>query len=233
MAEDILLLARRQTNNAVLEINDHIINLALIQLEDKVIQMTGFKLSHFQLQSPHRSVTTQTSHDIIRETSYDIDELRQYVADNEPRLDNVPQQKAIYARLLHQIHDNAGGIFFLDAPGGTGKTFLINLVLAKVRSEGYKALATASSGIAATLMHGGRTVHSTFKLPFNLTRDESPVCRLSADSSMAEVLRQCKCIVWDECTMAHKRRFKTVGRTIAQWGVFFFYWLVTSGRHCL
>ena len=48
-------------------------------------------------------------------------------------------------------------MLFFDAPGGTGKTFLINLILAKLRSEGNIALATASSGIAATLLTGGRT----------------------------------------------------------------------------
>ncbi|UYV76739.1 hypothetical protein LAZ67_14001920 [Cordylochernes scorpioides] len=53
-----------------------------------------------------------------------------------------------------------------------GKTFLINLLLTKVRSTGDSALSTASSGIAATLLHGGRTAHSTFKLPLDLTRDE-------------------------------------------------------------
>ncbi|KAL4132398.1 hypothetical protein QTP88_009552 [Uroleucon formosanum] len=34
---------------------------------------------------------------------------------------------------------------FLDAPGGTGKTFLINLLLAQIRSSGKVALAVASS----------------------------------------------------------------------------------------
>ena len=56
-------------------------------------------------------------------------------------------------------------MLFLDAPGSTSKTFLINLILAKLRSEGNIALATASSGIAATLLTGGRTLHSTFKIP--------------------------------------------------------------------
>jgi len=45
------------------------------------------------------------------------------------------------------------------------KTFLINLLLAKVRYGGKIALAVASSGIAATLLVGARTAHYTFKLP--------------------------------------------------------------------
>ncbi|KAE9542286.1 hypothetical protein AGLY_003413 [Aphis glycines] len=61
--------------------------------------------------------------------------------------------------------------FFLDAPGGTGKTFLINLLLAQIRSSGKVALAVASSGIAANLLSGGRTAHLTFKLPLNVLFD--------------------------------------------------------------
>jgi len=37
------------------------------------------------------------------------------------------------------------------APGGTGKTYLINLLMAKVRSSYGIAIEAASSGIAATL----------------------------------------------------------------------------------
>ena len=68
-----------------------------------------------------------------------------------------------------------GGMLFLDAPGGTGKTFLINLILAKLRSEGKIALATASSGIATTLLTGGLTLHSTFKIPLDLHAMDIPI----------------------------------------------------------
>ena len=61
------------------------------------------------------------------------------------------------------VDANEGGILFLDAPGGTGKTFLINLILAKLRSEGKIALATSSSGIAATLLTGGRPYTAPLK----------------------------------------------------------------------
>jgi hypothetical protein len=61
-----------------------------------------------------------------------------------------------------------GNAFFIDGPGGTGKTFLYNNLLAAVRKEGDIALAVASSGIAALLLPGGRTAHSRLKIPFKL-----------------------------------------------------------------
>jgi len=56
------------------------------------------------------------------------------------------------------VNDGTGG--FLDALGGTGKTFLISLILATIRSKNSITLALVSSGIAATLLEGGRTAHS-------------------------------------------------------------------------
>jgi len=78
-------------------------------------------------------------------------------------------QQEVYDYFCSMIDRNEGGILFLDAPGGTGKTFLINLILAKLQSEGKIALATASSGgIAATFLNGGCTLHGTFKVPLDL-----------------------------------------------------------------
>ncbi|KAG5606519.1 hypothetical protein H5410_028011 [Solanum commersonii] len=52
--------------------------------------------------------------------------------------------------------------FFIDGPGGTGKSFLYRALLATVRYRGFIALATASSGVAASLLPGGRPAHSFF-----------------------------------------------------------------------
>ncbi|GBP77906.1 hypothetical protein EVAR_89559_1 [Eumeta japonica] len=62
-----------------------------------------------------------------------------------------------------------GGIIFLDTPGGTGKTFLINIILAEIRAKKEIVLVLVSSGIAATLRDSGRTAHSGLKLPLNVT----------------------------------------------------------------
>ena len=105
-------------------------------------------------------------------------------------------------------------MIFLDAPGGTGKTYLTNLLLAKVRSTGRVALAVGSSGIAATLLSGGKTAHSTFFLPPDLHHAKQPTCSKSRESEKALVLRQTSLIIWDECTMSHKNALEAVDRTL-------------------
>lgn len=64
------------------------------------------------------------------------------------------EQKQIYDTVLESVWQNQGKMFFLDAPGGTGKTFVTTGILAEVRRQGKIAIAVASSGIAATLLPG-------------------------------------------------------------------------------
>lgn len=63
--------------------------------------------------------------------------------------------------------------FFIEAPGDTGKTFLINLLLSKVHKNIDHAV--VSGEIAATLLDGKRTAQSMFCLPLDLTRQENRV----------------------------------------------------------
>ncbi|KAL4104185.1 hypothetical protein QTP88_019494 [Uroleucon formosanum] len=97
----------------------------------------------------------------------------------------------LYKKCLVLIEDF---VLNLDAPGGTGKTYLINILLAKVRSSYRIAIAAASSGIAATLLHGGKTAHFAFKLPLNLNTIEIPTCNINKQSNMANVLKKYKLI---------------------------------------
>ncbi len=78
-------------------------------------------------------------------------------------------------------------VFFVDGPGGTGKIFLYTL-LAKVRSQNKIALGLASSGIAALLLQGGRTVHSRLKVPIDI--NELSVCGISKQSALADLIRR-------------------------------------------
>ena len=98
--------------------------------------------------------------------------------------------------------------------GGTGKTFCINTALADLRSKGNIALCAATSGIAATLLSGGATAHSMFKIPLDLQRQEMPRCNISKQSELAKVLKLTSLIVWDEATMAHLKTAEALDRTL-------------------
>ena len=92
-------------------------------------------------------------------------------------------------------------IFFVDGPGGTRKTFLFRTILATLGKAGHIAIATATSGIAATLLPGGRTAHSRFKIP--LTPDASTTCSINKQSDLAELIRRATIIIWDEAPMVN------------------------------
>jgi hypothetical protein len=76
------------------------------------------------------------------------------------------------------------------------------------------AVAVASSGIASTLMSGGRTAHATLQLPFNLAHLEIATCNITKGTGRALVLRDCKILLLDECTMAHKNAFEALDKTL-------------------
>ena len=110
----------------------------------------------------------------------------------------------MYEDFLQSVNNEEGRTYFPDAPGGTGKTFLINLLLSKVRGQQSVAIAATSSGITATLLPNGRTAHALFNLPLDLAKTDEASCTISRASSKANVLKKAKLIVWDECAMAHK-----------------------------
>jgi hypothetical protein len=134
------------------------------------------------------------------------------VETNLPKL--VPGQRIVYEKIMQAISNQSGGLYFIDAPGGIGKTFLISLILATIRSRNNIVLAIASSGIAATLLDGGRTAHSALKLPLNMQITETPTCNITKSSGMGKVLQSCQLIIWDESTMAHKKALEALNRTL-------------------
>lgn len=70
----------------------------------------------------------------------------------------------MYDFVCKSLETNTYVLIFIDAPGGTGQTFLINLIFSNIKENGDVAIASASSGIVATLMSDGRTAHSRFKI---------------------------------------------------------------------
>lgn len=152
MTDDILHRMRRTTSNSQLEITVEMHNEALILIEDACLMMVNKTLVQLGMVSPNRSFHAAFNQDLRREQQYDSNELRENVRSNISRMND--QQKIAYDTIMNAVNDEISGIYFLDVPGGTGKTFLISLLLATIRSQNQIALALASSGIAATLLDG-------------------------------------------------------------------------------
>ncbi|XP_025678806.1 uncharacterized protein [Arachis hypogaea] len=67
-------------------------------------------------------------------------------------------------------------------------------------------------GIASLLLPGGKTAHSMFNIPVDLTEDT--VCRIKKDSPKAELFRLADLIIWDEAPMTNKLEFEALDRTL-------------------
>ncbi|KAL6225029.1 hypothetical protein ACLB2K_003881 [Fragaria x ananassa] len=120
-------------------------------------------------------------------------------------------QTFAYNSIISAIECHENAIFFVDGPGGTGKTYLYRALLAHLRSNDHIVLATASSGIAATILPGGRTAHSRFKIP--LEPDEYSTCSIEKQSDLAELIRRSSAIIWDEAPMMNRFAFEALDQT--------------------
>ena len=130
MAEDFLHQHRTRLGNVDLDLNDDIFNLALNNLHDKVLSMGGRELSEYGLPQPQAVDSERFARVYRREIDYNQGEQQAYVEHNVPLLPT--DQLEVYDCICSMIDSDEGSMLFLDAPGGTGKTFLINLILAKL-----------------------------------------------------------------------------------------------------
>ena len=61
--------------------------------------------------------------------------------------------------------------FYIDGPAGSGKSYLLNGLIKNATVRKFKILPCATTGIAADLLDGGRTVHSRFKVPLFVDKE--------------------------------------------------------------
>jgi len=114
--------------------------------------------------------------------------------------------------------------FFVEGAGGTGKTFLYKCLYYSAIAENFnvsfnfafnfflQVLTVAQTGIAATLLQNGTTVHRQFAVPVNTTEDSE--CTIQPESALEKTLRETDVIIWDEATMSDKRVFECVHRAL-------------------
>jgi hypothetical protein len=127
---------RRITNGGTIE---DAYNDTLLLFEAKLALMN--KGLHDFLEMPLAFPPTKTlrvNPQLAAELNYDRDVLHRYVDQNLPPL-NICQETAI-TTVFNAITQGEGAIFFLDARGGSGKTFVYSILLASVPQDGHVAI---------------------------------------------------------------------------------------------
>ncbi|KAH9622346.1 hypothetical protein KSS87_022355, partial [Heliosperma pusillum] len=213
LSDDILHKQRKVLNNQGLQLTDEELqNYALIDIENS-LQINGSSLNRFEgMPLPDVSATSHHRNNLVMdELSYDRQSLREEHDNNLSIM--TDEQRMIYNEIVDAVSKNKGGVFFVYGYGGTGKTFIWRTLCAAFRCKGDIVLPVASSGIAATLIPGGRTAHSRFGIPLSVT--ENSTCpRIKPGSDLTELLRRAKLIIWDEAPMTHKHSFEALDRSL-------------------
>ncbi|KAG2192304.1 hypothetical protein INT47_004424 [Mucor saturninus] len=125
----------------------------------------------------------------------------------ETVMDLVESEKTYGNSRFHFINN----LYFLDGPGGTGKTFIFNALLQAVRRKNCIALSVAVSGTATLLLKGGRTAYSRFGI--SLHCNQASMCFLKPRSNNAALIASLSIVVWDEASMISRDVLETVDRS--------------------
>lgn len=91
------------------------------------------------------------------------------------------------------MENEEGRLIFIHDHGGTGKTFLWNTIISKIRSQSKIVFPVATSGIAALLLPNSRTDHSRFYIPLDITAEST--CEIKQGSNLAELLKKISLII--------------------------------------
>ncbi|XP_074374247.1 uncharacterized protein LOC141714638 [Apium graveolens] len=197
LSDDVLYIRRKISDNIHLTLFEYEIqNYALAEIE-KLLNDVGKSLRDFHMMSfpDERFFHTFVNRLIVEETSYNKEELRLNHDKAHKNLNS--RQLDIYNALVDNVNKNKGGMFFVYGSGGC---------------EGKIVPPVAGSGIAATLLPGGRTAHSRFKIPLKL--EQSSIAGIKHGTYIAELMQHTSIIIWDEAPMQHRYTFEAVDRNL-------------------
>lgn len=126
------------------------------------------------------------------------------------------EQKRVVDTILDAVENpkNIGHCFYLDGPGGTGKTYTYKTLYYLLKAKGHSVMTMASTGIAAILLPKGQTVHSSFSLDVPLRRDSKS--RVNSGTKKALRIMEAKVIIWDEAPMSSRYALENVDEKLRE-----------------
>ena len=164
--------------------------MALCEI-NSYLEQNGKALVDYQFPNFASSFTTiSDTFDCVNEAQKAI-ELRSLLNSEQ-----LAVADTVLARVLKPIDSHCeANVFYLDGPGGSGKTFTYNYLVHELQGHNMHVATAQWISIAPTLLLG-RTVHSMFKLPNPLL--ETSTCNVTPASKLADMLRAQSLFIIDE-----------------------------------
>ncbi|KAG4050281.1 hypothetical protein PC123_g14472 [Phytophthora cactorum] len=158
----------------------------------------GSAVAHFEdlpqlCEYPHLVLHSQLQNNLIRREmeGYNHDVLQETV-DQEHLLND--EQRSVNSTIINAVINPTPSniLFFVDGP--------------------RIAIAVVSRDIASLLLMGGRTAHSTFKIPLKL--NDTSTCSIYKPSHLKVLIQKASLFIWDEAPTTHRHAFEAVDRSL-------------------
>ncbi|XP_076881022.1 ATP-dependent DNA helicase pfh1-like [Bidens hawaiensis] len=200
-----------QKNLELVLLETQLKNLALLEIENFLLR-NNCTLRCFPTMSfpDDDSILATTNRFMNKELAYDTEVMtgefeRLFISLTD-------EQRDVYNQIMEAVDQKRGGIILCTIMEGWEKLFLWKTLSASIRSKRKIVLNVASSGIASLLLEGGRTAHSRFLIPINLTEDST--CSIKRNPDICKLINKTDLIIWDEAPMIHKHAFEALDRAL-------------------
>jgi len=170
-----------------------------------VLQMEGSNIANFpELEQEIIEQEINNEEQIEEDTSIGMQQYEQL---------NIEQKEIVDTILEATITNNKNNnYFYIDGPGGSGKTFIYTTLYYLLKNREKIVSTMAFTGIAATLLPNGRTIHKVFGLPVPLFADSTS--NIKIQSKEAEKLKLVDVLIIDEAPMAPHYVLEIMDRTL-------------------
>ena len=155
------------------------------------IQLSG------ELEQPIRHLTCTES------CTYSIDEKR-----------TLNAGQMLFFDAVEQMHNSKKPYsLILQAPGGTGKTYTMNLLIKFLLDASANVAVTSTTGISATALIGGRTVHSALNAGI-IVPEPNAGFNITPQSKLAAEWRAIDVLIVDEVMCLHRHFLEAIAFTL-------------------
>ncbi|XP_057305457.1 uncharacterized protein LOC130642388 [Hydractinia symbiolongicarpus] len=189
------------------QMNEEHAEYRLLQDINSVLRQFGKSLTDYNL--PHLDELPPAENIDVAMEAERASQLRAQLTDEQTALANAVIEAVV------NVANNAAQnnrLFYLEGAGGSGKTFTYNYRISELTGRGFQVGTAAFTGIAATLLKKGTTIHRLFRLPVPIV--ENSTCKITPVSAYAAELRQKSLFLLDEASMIPKHAFHAIDRLL-------------------